>query len=256
LDLLGFSKLYFKSSDEIKIMTDIQSEIEENALIITLNRVDHANSYTQTMLSSIEELVNKANQNENIRSIVITGSGNKVFCAGADRNEIDSRDWRSILDLKSAAVFKALRESPKVVIAAINGAAVGGGFELALSCDIRIATPNAKFWLPELEFGLLPAAAAVNLLPKYIGLLKAKDIIVGGAHLTSGDALIAGLVSEVCKEGDLNNCVSQWRKRIDKRSSEAIKLVKRSLEMSASGVDTSQIDLITQALLATTRKTR
>jgi 1,4-dihydroxy-2-naphthoyl-CoA synthase len=68
--------------------------------------------------------------------------------------------------------------------------------------------------------------------------------------------LIAGLVSEVCKEGDLNNCVSQWRKRIDKRSSEAIKLVKRSLEMSASGVDTSQIDLITQALLATTRKTR
>ena len=237
-------------------MADIQFEIEGSALIITLNRADQANSYTQAMLSSMQESISNANQNDSIRTIIITASGSKAFCAGADRNEIDTRDWRSILNLKSAAVFKALRESPKVSIAAIKGAAVGGGFELALSCDIRIATPNATFWLPELEFGLLPAAAATNLLPKYVGLLKAKDIIIGGARLTSAEAFNAGLISEVCKEDDLDDCILQWRGRIEQRSQDAIKLGKRILEMSANGIDTSQMDLITQALLAATREVK
>ena len=228
---------------------DIQVRTVDGVLFITIHRPSHANAYTQEMLSDLERYVESAHRDEQIKVIVLTGSGDKVFCAGADRNEIDTRSWRSVLNLKSAAVFRKLREGPKVSVAAINGAAVGGGFELALSCDIRIASPSAQFWLPELEFGLLPAAAAMNLLPKYVGMLRAKDLILGGVRWTAQDAFAAGLVSAISNQEDLMVCVMEWVARIQKRNSDAIRLGKQILELSASGSDTSHMDLFAQALL-------
>jgi enoyl-CoA hydratase len=201
------------------------------------------------MLNDLEACIEVANQEDQIRAIVITGSGNKVFCAGADRSEINNRNWRSVLNLKSASVFKKIRESSKISIAAINGAAVGGGFELAISCDLRIAQSKAQFWLPEPEFGLLPAAAATHLLPKYIGMFRAKDLILGGARWTADDALKAGLLSEVCDEARLTECVMEWVQRIQKRHPDAIRIGKQILELSLAGGDSNSADLLAQALL-------
>jgi enoyl-CoA hydratase len=237
--------------NQINLMqSGIEARVEDGLFFITLNRPSNANAYTQQMLSDLETCIQSAANDSQVKTIVITGAGDKVFCAGADRNEIDTRSWRSILSLKSAAVFKALRDCSKISIAAINGAAVGGGFELAISCDIRIASPNAKFWLPELEFGLLPAAAATNLLPKYVGIPRAKDLILGGARWSAQEAYAAGLLSQVCNEGELMGCVMQWFDRIKKRDADAISVGKQILELNAGGVDSLRADLLAQALLA------
>ena len=232
------------------MQSGIEAKVEDGLFFITINRPTKANSYTQQMLSDLETCINLAANDDLVKVIIITGAGDKMFCAGADRTEIDTRSWRSILNLKSAAVFKALRDCPKISIAAINGAAVGGGFELAISCDIRIASPNARFWLPELEFGLLPAAAATNLLPKYIGIPRAKDLILGGARWSAQEAYAAGLLSQVCVEGELMSCVTQWIVRIQKRDADAISVGKQVLELNASGGDSLRSDLLAQALLA------
>lgn len=229
--------------------SEIIANINDGVLAIQIARSTHANSYTQAMLTDLESCIDLANSNPEVSVITITGEGGKVFCAGADRGEIDTRSWESVLSLKSATVFRKLRECSKVSIAVINGAAVGGGFELAISCDIRIAQDNASFWLPELEFGILPAAAATNLLPKYIGALRAKDLILGGARWSASDALQAGLVSEVCSAGDFKECLEAWIQRVQKRDLDAIRVGKQILELSSSGVDTSRADLLAQALL-------
>lgn len=229
--------------------SEIFANIEEGVLAIQIARSTHANSYTQAMLADLEICIDMANSNPEVRIITITGEGSKVFCAGADRGEIDTRSWQSVLSLKSASVFRKLRECSKVSIAVINGAAVGGGFELAMSCDIRIAQDNASFWLPELEFGILPAAAATNLLPKYVGALRAKDLILGGVRWSASDALQAGLVSEVCSVSDLKGHLQVWIQRIRKRDPDAIRVGKQILELSSNGMDTSRADLLAQALL-------
>jgi enoyl-CoA hydratase len=214
----------------------IQAEIQDCLLSVVIDRPSHANAYTQDMLNDLEACIEVANQEDQIRAIVITGSGN-------------NRNWRSVLNLKSASVFKKIRESSKISIAAINGAAVGGGFELAISCDLRIAQSKAQFWLPEPEFGLLPAAAATHLLPKYIGMFRAKDLILGGARWTADDALKAGLLSEVCDEARLTECVMEWVQRIQKRHPDAIRIGKQILELSLAGGDSNSADLLAQALL-------
>jgi enoyl-CoA hydratase len=234
----------------------IEAKVEDGLLYITINRPSNANAYTQQMLSDLGSCIDLASKDDLIKVIVITGAGDKVFCAGADRNEIDSRDWRSILTLKSAAVFKALRDCSKISIAAINGAAVGGGFELAISCDIRIASPNARFWLPELEFGLLPAAAATNLLPQYIGIPRTKDLVLGGARWNAQEAYAAGLLSQVCSEDELIDCVMQWVERIKKRDADAISVGKQILELNSSGSDSLRADLLAQALLAINKRSK
>ena len=201
------------------------------------------------MLAEIEHLLDVAQANTAVRAIVFTGEGNRAFSAGADRHEIANRDWRSVLSLKSAKVFDRIRTCRKVTIAAINGVAVGGGLELALSCDLRIAVAHARFWLPEPEFGLIPAAAATKLLPKTVGALRARDLVLGGAQWTAADALAAGLLSEVAPDNGLMECVHKWVERILRRDPDAVFLAKQALELSSTGADSTQFDLLAQALL-------
>lgn len=231
----------------------VENEIKGSVSLIKINRPSLANSYTQEMLADIEKYLIAADEDARIKSIVITGEGCDVFCAGADQSEINHRDWRSVLSLKSAAVFQRIRNARKVTIAAVNGAAVGGGFELILCCDIRIAVEHAQFWLPEPELGLLPAAAATNLLPKLIGPLRARDLILGGARWTAQEAYNAGLLSQVVPRNNLVSCIQEWVSRIETRNSDALLLAKQSLDLSSHGADTTKFDLVAQALLTLVR---
>lgn len=222
--------------------------------LITLGRPAQSNAYTQEMLAQMEKFIDEAEANADVRVIVFTGEGSRAFCAGADRHEIAHRDWRSVLSLKSARLFERIRRSCKVTVAAINGVAVGGGFELALSCDLRLAVTSARFWLPEPEFGLLPAAAATKLLPRTVGALRARDLVLGGARWSSSEASAAGLLTEIAPDDALMDCVHLWVERIVRRNADALFLAKQALELSSTGTDSTQFDLVAQALLVQLQK--
>jgi enoyl-CoA hydratase/carnithine racemase len=197
------------------------------AVWLTLSRPAKANAYTEPMLTALEAAIERAERSRDVRVIVVTGDGDGAFCAGADRAELANRDWRDVANLPAARVFARLQSSPLVSIAAINGAAVGGGFELALHCDLRIASDRASFWLPEPEFGLLPAAGGVRLLPRLVGALRANDVILGGARWSAEDAWRAGLISEVASHPALATTVEAWLRRIVARDASALTWAKR-----------------------------
>lgn len=226
----------------------VSAEIDGAALWVRLHRPEKANAYTREMLDALEQAVGQAEANPEIRVLVVTGSGHRVFCAGADRDELDQRSWRSVVGLRSAAIFRSIRESPLVSVAAINGAAVGGGLELALACDLRVAVESAQFWLPEPEFGLLPAAGALTLLPGLVGQGRARELVLGGARWTAQEAEAAGLVSQVVAPADLRSEVTRWVTQVARRDPDALRLAKLALEES-SRAPSGTLDRVGQALL-------
>ncbi len=220
-----------------------------SALELKLSRPDKANSYSQEMLAFLEEQIEQADRDPEIRVLVVTGTGDRVFCAGADRTEIATRDWKSVLNLTSARVFRRLRSSRCVTIAAINGAAVGGGLELALACDLRFAVPEAKFWLPEPELGLIPAAGGTELLPQIVGPTKAKEMILGGAVWDAQEALRIGLLNDVVSASEMPAQLAAWIERIEKRTADALRFAKQAIDESVRRNIGTNIELIMQASL-------
>jgi enoyl-CoA hydratase/carnithine racemase len=207
------------------------------AVVLTLSRPERANAYTQAMIAALDQAIERAEADPAVGVIVITGEGERSFCAGADRDELASRDWRNVPDLPAARVFGRLPRSRCVSIAAINGAAVGGGFELALHCDIRVASDTARFWLPEPEFGLLPAAGGLRLLPLLAGPLRARDVILGGARWSATEAWQAGVVSEIAAPNQLWERVNAWIKQIALRDPLALIWSKRILSAAPDAGD-------------------
>ena len=168
-------------------------EIRDNVAVIILN-APPINSLGSEMRKAISDNFNKATSNINVDAIVI-GSTGKLFCAGADINEFGS-------DMAYARPFlpellETLEESSKPIIAAINGAALGGGLELALVCDYRIALPKAKVGLPEVNLGILPGAGGTQRLPRLAGAELAVEMIVSGRPVSAKQALAGGIVDRV-----------------------------------------------------------
>lgn len=222
---------------------------EGAVLWLRLNREHRSNAYTQGMLTRLEELLIQAEHTPEWRVIVLTGTGERAFCAGADRDELKTRDWPSVLRLTSARVFERLRKSRCLSIAAINGAAMGGGLELALACDFRLAVPTARFGLPEPELGLLPAAGGAAWLADVVGLAKAKELILGGMVWEASEAYRWGLVNEVVPQEELTARVSVWCERILKRDPWALQLAKQALQLGRGQEAALQFSVVAQSLL-------
>jgi len=220
-----------------------------SARFVQLNRPQRSNAYTQPLLTALLAELEAAEAEAAVRTLVITGAGERSFCAGADRGELKSRDWQTPLNLLSARIFRRIFESPLVTIAAVNGAAVGGGVELALACDVRIAASSARFWLPEPELGILPAAGGTEWLPMLVGLAKAKELILAGTEWDAEQARQYGLVSEVTAPAALLPRVEAWCERIARRDGLALRLAKHALHLSAQGCRNTEYELLAQALL-------
>jgi enoyl-CoA hydratase/carnithine racemase len=169
----------------------------------TMDRADRMNALTRATLVALGKLAREAATNESIRAIVITGAGDKAFCAGADLKErrgMSEDDVRALLDLYRAELGPIDR-SPKPVVAAINGIALGGGLELALACDLRVAVAGAKLGLPETSIGIIPGAGGTQRLARVVGEARAKEMILLGRRVTAEEALDWGLVNRVCPHG-------------------------------------------------------
>ena len=214
--------------------------------ILRLNRPARANAYNAVMLNLLEQKVRAIIEKKKVRVLIITGEGERAFCAGSDKDELIGRRILDGLNLKSRELFDLLAGLPIPTIAAINGAAVGGGLELALACDIRVCTTTAKFSFPELSLGLSPAAGGMIRLPAAVGRSCAKEMILFGRILDAATAFERGLVSYVGNDFKTKAlALAEWAAAQD---SLAMSLSKKVIE---SDSHFSQYDLsaVVQALL-------
>lgn len=185
--------------------------------VIRLNRPEKANAYNQALLDQLAAAINTM---RDVAVVVICATG-KTFCAGADLDEMAGRrargDWQAALGLRSQAVFTALARAPFVSIASVQGAAIAGGFELALACDLRIVGPAARFSLPETRLGIVPSAGGLTRLARLCGVSVAKGVVLGGGTLNADDALRIGLVH---RAGD-NAAAMSWAQELADRDATA-----------------------------------
>jgi enoyl-CoA hydratase/carnithine racemase len=188
-------------------MEDMVLLVEERdgIAILTLNRAEVMNSFNFALLHALKEQIEALKFNNDIRVVIITGSGQKAFCAGADLKE---RTTYSEIQVKTFIftirnLFTSIENLNKPVIAAINGVALGGGTELALACDIRIASMNALMGLTETRLAIIPGAGGTQRLPRLIGRGKAKELIFTGRRVDAQEALQIGLVNQICEQESL-----------------------------------------------------
>lgn len=187
-------------------MTDefpIRVEQRGGVVVWTIDRPDRRNAMSRAVLFALGTLARDAATNASIRAVVVTGAGDKAFSAGADLKERQSMtddDVRAQLDLYRSELGP-LDRSPKPVVAAINGVAVGGGLELALACDLRVAAAHAELGLPETSLGIIPGAGGTQRLARMVGETRAKEMILLGRRLSATEALAWGLVNRVTPGG-------------------------------------------------------
>ncbi len=166
---------------------------------ITINREEALNALNDSILQKIDAIFGNLERDDSVIVVVITGAGEKAFIAGADVREIkQAGKGRTAFITKGQHVLSRVRKSTKVVIAAVNGYALGGGCELALACDFRIASDNAKFGLPESTLGVMAGYGGTQLLTRLVGPGRAKYMMLSGAMLTAAEAYQFGLVDKVC----------------------------------------------------------
>ncbi|TPE68391.1 enoyl-CoA hydratase-related protein [Halalkalibacterium halodurans] len=174
--------------------------IKNHVAIITFNRPDQLNCFNYQMLLDLDQVIQEVKANPAIRTVIFTGAGGKSFSAGADlkeRRTLDENQVRRNVN-KIRSVFNQIEELPQPTIAAINGYALGGGFELALACDFRLAVPEAKMGLTEVTWAIIPGAGGTQRLPRLIGSQRAKEMILTGRKVAAEEAQRLGIILEVC----------------------------------------------------------
>lgn len=203
---------------------------EGNVAYITIHREESLNALNGSILMKLDQIFSDLEYDDEVLVVAITGAGDKAFVAGADVREIkEAGDKRTELITKGQQIFSKIRNSSKVVIAAVNGFALGGGCELALACDIRIASENARFGFPEVKLGLMPGYGGTQLLPRLTGMGRAKYVIFSGEMFTAVEAYQFGLVDKVVSSDTLKEEVSALAKKIAANGPFAVKACKRAI---------------------------
>jgi len=211
----------------------VLKRIDGHVATLTINRPDKLNALNiETRGRMVRELDELA-KNDDVRVLVITGAGDKAFIAGADISEFEGRSpvdqYRVMTD---SSVFLAVDRFPKPTIAAINGFCLGGGCELAMACDIRIASEKAKLGQPEINLGLLPGGGGTQRLPRLVGMGAAFKLLYTGDFIRADEALRIGLVDEVVPAGDVAARAKELAETIAAKSPVALRLIKQAVRTS------------------------
>jgi enoyl-CoA hydratase len=183
----------------------ILSEIKNGILYLILNRPDQLNALNTTVFSELEDIMTVMVVKEEVKGVILTGSGEKAFAAGADIKEFSAYTVveGKQLSANGQRIFNLIETSRKPVIAAVNGFALGGGLELAMACHMRIASDNARFGQPEVSLGVTPGYAGTQRLTQLIGKGKAIELLMTGSMIKADEALKFGLVNYVVAQNDL-----------------------------------------------------
>jgi enoyl-CoA hydratase len=209
-------------------------DIDGRVATITINRPDKLNALNAAVRQEFVAALNDLNANDDVRVVIVTGAGDKAFVAGADIKEFAGRSgYEQFLVTKSFGIFEAPERSPKPVIAAVNGFALGGGCELAMACDIRIASDNAKLGQPEITLGILPGGGGTQRLPRLVGLGTAYKLLYTGEIIGAEEALRIGLVDEVVPHDQLMPRAQELAASIADKSPAALQFIKDAVKASA-----------------------
>ena len=224
---------------EIPEFEHLSYEVEEGIALVTLKRPEALNALSQSLLEELAEIPELVQQDPEVRAVIFTGEG-KAFAAGADLKEIAAikdpfmgREYA----LFGQRVFAEIAALPVPTIAAINGYALGGGLELALACDLRVAAKTAKLGLPEVGLGLIPGFGGTQRLPRLIGRGRALDLIFTGRHVDAEEALFLGLVNRVAE--DALEEAKKLAQKILKNAPIALALAKESV-VRGEGLDLAE----------------
>ncbi|QJW45825.1 short-chain-enoyl-CoA hydratase [bacterium BFN5] len=199
--------------------------------LITVNRPRALNALNRETLLELESLFELLSKDKTIQAIIITGSGDKAFVAGADITEmqqmsaVEGREWGKL----AQSVFNKIENFPRPVIAAVNGYALGGGCELAMACDIRISSEKARFGQPEVSLGITPGFGGTQRLPRLIGRGRAKELLFTGDMIDAEEAYRIGLVNKIADHQSLVETAREMASRILLRGPVAVSLCKAAV---------------------------
>lgn len=228
---------------------NVKCEIHEKYCLFTFLREKKANAYNQSMISFISDSIDKFEMNINIRCYAFTGSG-KTFCSGADLTEIKDRSFMDAFHLQSEKLFGKITNSSKFTIAIINGAAVAGGLELCMSCDYRISSAKAIFFLPELSLGIIPAAGGIRKLLELVSIGRAKELIFMRKTWSAKESSQYGLVNKVTPKKKLMDSAMNLILDVIEFDSLAFMLAKQSINhYHNSSESLKNFDKLSQSLL-------
>jgi methylglutaconyl-CoA hydratase len=222
--------------------TFVSYELQENGIaIVTLNRPEAANALSTALLNALSELLGDLAFRKDVRVVIVTGAGEKVFCAGADLKEragMNETEVRKTVALIRETINQ-VEQLPQPVIAALNGSAFGGGLELALACDIRVAVDTAQLGLTETSLGIIPGAGGTQRLPRLIGIGKAKELIFTAKRITTQEAAQIGLVEYVVPRAQLMEKALEIATQIAANAPIAVRQAKLAVNRSLD------VDLVT-----------
>jgi enoyl-CoA hydratase len=214
---------------------DLQNVIvsfSESVALVIINRPEKLNALNGATISELSLIMSELEKNNDVRVIILTGAGEKAFVAGADISEFSKfscEEGKKLSKLGHDSLFNLIERLSKPVIAAINGFALGGGLELAMSCHIRIASESAKLGLPEVTLGLIPGYGGTQRLPRLVGRGKALEMILSAQTITAQDALKWGLVNDVATQIELIEASKKIAEKIAKNSPCAITAAIKSI---------------------------
>lgn len=222
--------------------------LENNILTITINRPDKLNALNKTVMDELSVVIDEVYKNTEIRSAIITGAGPKSFVAGADISEFVglNKEQGMLLAKKGQDTFFKIENSPKPIVAAVNGFALGGGCELAMSCHFRLASENARFGQPEVNLGLIPGYGGTQRLTQLIGKGRSIELLVSANMIDANTALQYGLVNYVVQQEELLNKARSILEMINSKAPVAvagcIKTVNAVFDESQNGFETEIIE--------------
>ncbi len=212
----------------------LQVSREQSALTVTINRPEVRNALSPQVFEELYLVMAEIAYDKEIRVVIITGAGGKAFASGADIRSLNERATLDALKSKAQDVLVAIENLDKPVIAAIDGYALGGGCELALACDIRIATKKSKLGQPEVNLGIIPGMGGTQRLQRVVGIGKAKELIFTGDILSAEQALAIGLLNTVAEDADdLQRKAIEMAEKIAAKGPQAVSLAKMAINTGA-----------------------
>jgi enoyl-CoA hydratase/carnithine racemase len=240
-------------SVEVERFEQIVVTAEAGIATVTLNRPERYNALGSRIVDELDEALESIEGAGEVRAMVLTGAGDKAFCSGVDLKERAEMDadgrWSHNRALGTFAERFARLQVP--TIAALNGLAFGGGLEIALACDFRVAAEGARFALPEVGIGIVPGAGGTQRLPRLIGVTKAKELILTGRRISAEDALDMGLVSKVVPRSSLMEEARSLAEEIAANSPLAVAYAKAAVDLASETTIEQGLRYETAAIRAT-----
>jgi len=231
--------------------SSILLDVEDRLAILTFNRPEKRNAIDQTMVHELHDAIDGLVADGVVQACIFTGAGEKAFVGGADIAQLRERNAADALKTINAALFNKIEALPFPTIAAVRGFCLGGGCELAMCCDLRIASEDARFGQPEVALGIIPAAGGTQRLPRLVGLGRAKELVLTGRLIDAQEAERIGLVNRVVPADEVLDAARELARSILKNGALAVRLAKLNLNNSArTGQDSALLlEQVSQAVL-------